>query len=123
MERSKVKQFNQDVLKAVEKVYKSYGMQYNGSSTKYSDVSLELKLKFLINGENGESGDERLFKQYAFLYGVKDNDYGKTFTQGGRTFKLTGINPRAKKYPFVGQDVKTGSSYKFTRSAIVGNLK
>lgn len=56
---------------------------------------------------------DKAAEQDAQLYGLPEGSIGKTFTAKGRTFKVTGINPRARSMPVEAVEVATGKSYKF----------
>lgn len=58
------------------------------------------------------------FEKNCFLYDLKKSDYGMQFVSQGETFELCGIKPRAKKFPLVAKNVRTGKRYKFPRRAI-----
>ncbi len=51
---------------------------------------------------------------------IRAEDYGAevTIPGSGRTYRLTGINLRAPKYPVVATEVKTGKSFKLTEDAV-----
>ena len=38
---------------------------------------------------------------------------GCEFTSGGRRFRLTGMNSKARKFPLLGEEIGTGRTYKF----------
>jgi len=76
--------------------------------------SVTFKLEISEKGENGEEPAEMEFRQWCNLFGLKPEDYGATFTYGGKTFKLVEICPTRPKYPFVGENAQ-GKRYKLGR--------
>jgi hypothetical protein len=44
---------------------------------------------------------QREFEQYATLYDLSPDDFGRTFTSQGRTFTVAGVAPRSPKRPIL----------------------
>jgi hypothetical protein len=66
---------------------------------------------------------ERDWKEWCGAYGFKESDLGKQFESNGRTFAITGIKPKSRKYAIIADDVRTGGSYKFTAESVTRSLK
>lgn len=120
----KIKQFDKQEVRrirvaiedALEKVGNQYGVQIKGGSGSFSSNNLTLKLEASIVGENGEvkSKESETFKLYAKMYGLDPTDLGKTFTTfSNKTFEITGLMTRSRKYPIIVKDVITGKGFKF----------
>tara|TARA_R110000824_G_C14928461_1_gene648479 strand:- start:131 stop:538 length:408 start_codon:yes stop_codon:yes gene_type:complete len=76
------------------------------------------KFTFVCETEDGVPAD---FARHAKSYGLTVEDYGREFTTYAGTYRLTGINPRRRKYPISGTCVRTGKGYKFPRAAVKFN--
>jgi hypothetical protein len=62
--------------------------------------------------ETGKSGEQRVFEQYARLYGLTAEDYGREFTFQRRRFKLVGFYTNSKINCLKIADAKSGTEYK-----------
>lgn len=95
-------------------------MRYTGGGEIFP-VSVDIEIS--RREENGEllSPRARDFRSQAFLYGLQAEDLGRTFTSNGKTFTITGLNRKAKKYPIIADDVD-GNSYKFPASRVKSGL-
>lgn len=63
---------------------------------------------------------ERLrFEALAEAFGLSADDYGRQFTTGRETFRITGLDPRRPKYPISAQRIPDGQSFKFTADQVV----
>lgn len=58
------------------------------------------------------------FENFAKDYDLKPEYFGREFTSKGSKFKITGINPKAPRFPVNATKVKDGSGWKFTVSTI-----
>jgi len=76
----------------------------------------------LFKGEDGMSKGQALWEEYAGLFNLPKDGFGKEFTTQGRTFVISGINPKASKMPIEATDKATGKGFKFTEQAIQGYL-
>lgn len=65
--------------------------------------------------------NEKLDKEDEFLckrVGFTQNVIGKDFNYNGSEYTLTSIKTRNRKYPVIGENKKTGRSYKFTVESV-----
>ena len=118
----KIKKFDKPACKLLAgeiqftlmKLGKKYGVEImTGNGTYTSDTyTLKLNVSRISNGKvlSKEAND---FKRYAAMHGLKAADLGRTFSSGGRTFKITGFNTKAHKYPIMGECVKSKTGFKF----------
>ena len=58
--------------------------------------------------------EKALFEVMAENYGLKPSDFGRTFSTGGETFRITAINPKRPKYPISVQRLPDKRGFKFT---------
>ena len=58
-------------------------------------------MKFEVMSKDGPSPRESAFRAYASSYGLSPDDLGKTFRSNGKTFKITGLEPKKYKRPIV----------------------
>ena len=67
--------------------------------------------------------DAECFKKNAEWLGMKPEDLGRKFKSSeGKEYTLTGYNPRAQKFPFLGRETRSGTVYKLTATMVKRGL-
>ncbi|MCE8556589.1 hypothetical protein KBY29_19950 [Ruegeria pomeroyi] len=62
---------------------------------------------------------ERLrFEALAEAFGLSQTDFGRQFSTGRDTFRITGIDPRRPKYPISAERIPDGQGYKFAAEQV-----
>lgn len=93
------------------------GLTLVRGTTRYNNLEATLKIKVQVVNEAGESERERRdFDVLSRSYGLLPEDLGTVFTSRGTDYRLTGINPRARKYPIKGERVSDNRKFKFPKS-------
>ncbi len=59
-----------------------------------------------------ETKEVTAFRKMASLYGLSPNDLGKVFTNAGEKFTISGLKPKANKYPILATR-SDGKGFKF----------
>jgi len=119
--RSKVKQLRNEIATALASVEKKHGVSFDLGRITFTDTDFRGKLT--CKSADPDAG-RKIFERDAVRVGVKKEAYGKTFTtSSGRTFRITGINTRAKKYPVNAETVNTKEAYKFAVTMLPKNLR
>lgn len=95
------------------------GVKQEGRWQYYRDGStLQVKLQFIVGGEQGVADKERAkFDLYASLFGLEPQDFGAVIMSRGKQYKLIGFNTKARKYPYLMEDVATGDQIRFADMA------
>jgi hypothetical protein len=118
-------QLHQDIFEALLPVAEKYGLHLCRKHYTYRSSECPVGLKFKVVEEDDQGNTIPLqqaeFNASCRRYDLEPSDYGREFKVGRRTFKLTGIKPRATKYPFIGDGPK-GGRYKFTRHQVLSSL-
>lgn len=83
----------------------------------YSDTGCTVKLECAGVREDGlvlskEANDLK----YAGHRGVGPDDFGRIFNAWGKEYRLTGYRTRAKQYPYLVEEIKTGKEATLTAS-------
>lgn len=81
-----------------------------GGSFNAGSFTLKLKIR---KPEEEEGAEAKTFAKYAALFGMKPEDFGKTFGFRGAIYKITGLNPRSEKFPVNAIRVSDGKPFKF----------
>ena len=117
MTKTNLKNFRNDFANAMKALEEKYGVTVEMKNISYTQDSFTTKIEVVNESDNREQTDfERnvvCFKNY----GLTKNDYKKVFKIKGEKFYLVGINPRARKYPFILRNEK-GDEYSFTANAL-----
>lgn len=119
MDRDTAKEFRKDFKTAMASLEEKYNARITLGSISFSSNSLRSKFEFVEHPENGKTIEEVEFAKVAPRYGLTGEDYGRLFVSNGETYILTGLNPRAPKYPIIGTMLRNASKrYKFTRKVL-----
>lgn len=88
------------------------GLELDVGAMRYSDDSVECKIIVKTAG-----ADEAEFNQNASWLQL-EGQYGKEFRSGGKTYTITGVAPRSRKYPVLVRSHEDGKTYKFNREVV-----
>lgn len=80
------------VNKKLEELGKETGIKFSIKNISYNEYNFSTKLEGIIENKIKENFQEQ-FNQYAILYGLKKEDYGKSFKKGNKTFTVARIEP------------------------------
>lgn len=118
--KSNLKTLRVDITAALDEVAKKHGIDLSIGNISFSANEFTTKLT-AKGSDNKTENAEMDFQRGAIRIGIKSEAYGKHFTLGGDTFKLVGINTRAKKYPLLGINGANGKTYKLPVSMLIGS--
>lgn len=115
-------QFRQDFEQAVSALEAKYQIKMDLGRITYDEQGFRGKLTAVANSQDESNSIMELnFKNNAEQYGLKANDLGKSFMSKGRSLKIVGLNPRARRFPIIAEDL-VGNKFAVTVST-VNNLK
>lgn len=121
----KIKEFDRksvaEIMAACEEalrpVAEKYGLTLERQGRTYYRDHLPVKFQLHVAQEDAEGNamDSKAkdFVRLAKAYGLAEEDYLAEFRSNGRTFRITGLNTRARGYPVLAEDVRSGKTYKF----------
>lgn len=119
--RSEVRDLR-DQLQAILTANGIEGFRMAVGNGTYTDSSVTFKVEIAELSDNGEAMTKEAveFQRMARLGLVKvpADKLFQTFTSVGRKFRLMGYNRRAKKFPFLAENVTTGAMHKFPAKTI-----
>ena len=114
------------VLEEVEKIAEGWGLGGFIKSSASNSNTLQIKIEFNVaDSTSGKalSTSEQNFRNMAFAWGMKADDFGTTFrTLTGEVYRITGANPRRRKYPISAERIRDCKNYKFSVANVVGCL-
>jgi hypothetical protein len=123
--REVCKQLRVDMNEAIKAKLEEYGLEGEFLNGSFDDELVTFKVDIKIAGAM-DKRDKKLSdsltwyaKYIAEELGVdKDDILNKEYRMGVTRYKLIGYNSKAKAYPIIMQDIKTGKKYKFAENMI-----
>ncbi|MFC3530475.1 hypothetical protein ACFOMH_20115 [Paracoccus mangrovi] len=117
----------QDMLKACQDVAARHGLVVEAKDIAGIDLrwGFDLAFRVSIPMADGTALDpERLrFEALAEAYGLSPADFGRLFSTGRESFRITGIDPRRPKYPVSAVRIPDGQGFKFTVDQVALQLQ
>jgi len=118
--REVCKQLRVDMNEAIKAKLEEYGLEgefLNGSfDNELVTFKVDIKIAGAMDKRDKKLSDSLTWyaKYIAEELGVDKNDIlNKEYRMGVTRYKLIGYNSKAKAYPIIMQDIKTGKKYKF----------
>jgi len=125
MDRKDAKRFQDWVAGQFDGVDKWEGqdLTIKGNRCTYDPTTGEVKVSLTFRLGDAKANDRAEFALFAARLGLGAEDHGQTFqfNGAGRTYTISGINPRARKRPIVA--THGGRSYIFEAEAVVRQLR
>lgn len=120
MDRTALRSFNADAIKALEQIAAEHGMSIRPGTHRFSNSNATLKFDLSDIASDGEvlTPEAQAFKANAARYGLSPDDLYGTFNFQGKQFKITGLKTRRPKFPISAENVATGRMHKFTESSL-----
>lgn len=123
--REVCKQLRVDMNEAIKAKLEEYGLEGEFLNGSFDNELVTFKVDIKIAGAM-DKRDKKLsdsltwYAQYiAEELGVdKEEILNKEYRMGVTRYKLIGYNSKAKAYPIIMQDIKTGKKYKFAENMI-----
>lgn len=109
------KRFRVAMKKALAEVEKEFGVEVEVGNIKYSESSFTITTNVLNGGK--EEALKKEFENLCTLYGLKKDDYGKTFLYNNVKTTIIGIESNRRKYPIVVKD-ENGKEFLMTTSGV-----
>lgn len=102
-DRAKVRDVRERLTQSLEQTAKVMGVAIKVGRATFSDNNITFKVEVAAIGEDGEvqSREAENFKLYAYRYGLKPEDLGKTFQYGRREYTIVGCSPRSYRFPIL----------------------
>lgn len=113
---------------AIEAVATKHGLEVSRSRCSYQMDRVKLSCFTVSTVDVAADGTtvsaaERDFRQIAHLYSLSPDDFGRVFTDfQGRSFRIEGIKPKARKNTVIAVNVKSGKAYVWPHAAVQRHL-
>ena len=104
---------SKDIEAALLAVAARHGIVIKAGRGTYTSGHLTLKIECSTVNRDGvvNSKEADDFKTYASLYDLQAGDLGKTITFSFERYTLTGIRPKATRFPILAKRVKDGKVF------------
>lgn len=96
------------------------GLQFSIGNIKFNDAEMSTRLTVTCP-ERAQDHLRRDWEVMARHYGLKPEWFGKSFTQGGKTFTIVRLDTKKRRYPVI-CDRSDGKQYKFPESIVIGRM-
>ena len=114
-------QLRKEIEAALAPIADKYGTKVVAGGIKYDDITTDITVSFRT--ETAEKSAEQLaFEKHAPAYGFKPEDFGFTFSHGGKTYKFISFKTTARKYPCV-CECSDGKQYAYEAAAMSNIMK
>ena len=117
-----LKELRADINEALAAVGEKHNVRISAKGATYDPdgANGSFKLEVLSIGASGDVHDKAAtsFVERCRLYGLKPEDLGRTFKNGGLTFTVSGLKPLARSMPILATDSASGKTYKFTAESV-----
>lgn len=118
--RNETRLIGEMALKALTEAFKDSNIQVKPERGTYGDGNCSLKFQFALRREDGtvETREAQDFRQFASMFGLKSEWFGRTFTANGQQFKITGLAIKSRRMPVLAQALRDGRAYKFPADTV-----
>lgn len=121
MNKNEFATLRQEIEAALAPIAAKYGTKAIATNIKYDDITTDVVVSFRT--ETAEKSAEQFnFEKHAVYYGFKPEDFGFTFSHGGKTYKFVSLKTTARKYPCV-CDCSDGRQYAYEVGAMLEIMK
>jgi len=126
MDRATAGAIIDEIKAALTPIGKRHRLKLAKNTARYDAAMIRLTLELECLDASGENVAERAnWDRCCRFFGLSSSDYGAVIPalDGGRDFKLVGIEPKRSKYPFTVEEVGTRKRYKLTETAVKMGLE
>jgi len=116
MDKQTAKTLLSELQKVAKKIANENSLYLEKTRGTYGNEFVDIKLSFHESDQS--TREKKNWNKNCNLYGFKKEDFGKNFTHFGETYKVIGLNTKAKKFPIYGERIKDGKKFKFKAGSI-----
>jgi hypothetical protein len=117
IDRTACKTLHADIEAALRAVAERHGLDLAVKGGSFSPNTYSPKIELRTKG--AEAGD---FARYAPLFGLAADSFGKQFVSNGAVYVVTGINPKADRFPILAERSSDRRAFKMTADAVKRGL-
>ena len=116
-DKTNLKDIRKDFDLAVKDFEKKYGVTVQMGNISFSDYQFTSKITVTSEEKCSEENERKEFSKYCRMYGLTEEDYGKTFRSGAKEYTIIGFELSRPKYCVKAKD-KDGKVSLFSELAL-----
>ncbi|MCK5644995.1 MAG: hypothetical protein KAJ19_29615 [Gammaproteobacteria bacterium] len=123
--RKNLNTFRSEINTALAAIEAKHGVKFEIGRITFTDNNFRTRLECTsASDKSGNAVDPRQtkFEANSWKFNIAKDAFGKTFSKGGRKYKIVGLNPRAKKYPLQ-CEAPNGQQWKMPLDSLPTNLR
>lgn len=120
MTKGQIKQMRAEMNQALSKISERYDVAIEIGTIRYSDTGFTAKVEGVVTADPEDLekvAKAKFLREIAGDYRIREEDFGKKFTENGRQYRIVGFNSRAHRYPVIAENIN-GVKYKFQANVI-----
>ena len=99
--------FRKDFDSTVKELAKKYNIEIKLGGIRYSETYFSAKIDAKIQGAAGKQ--EVAYERFKVTYDLPE--LNTRYISNGRTFEITGFNPRKSRFPVLVKEITTGKNF------------
>jgi hypothetical protein len=113
-----------EMVAAVAAIAAKHGISITPGRGTYSASNFTMKVEFAVKTEDGLtlSREATAYQQMCRYDGLLPEDLGREFVYGGRPIKIVGYMTKARRSPYLFQEVRTGKRFRAEAEGLVAAL-
>jgi hypothetical protein len=123
VDRANLLKFRKSFANTMKNLEIKYGLKIELGSIGFSSQQFSGRINVtLTNGESNEAVAKKQWDDNCNWFGMKKNDFGKTFQLQGQPYEIIGFNPKARKNCVKIRLVGTNNEYRMDPNAVKHQL-
>jgi hypothetical protein len=117
-DRATCKMVNEEAMALLKPLAEKYGLTLGRGAGSFADQTFNMKVTFAATAADGKSADQAEFEKVCYAFGMKPEDWHKTFSTTKGEYRLAGLLPKRSKYCVRGEATSDGSRLLFTEDVL-----
>lgn len=115
LDRSTTREIGLALQASVQAVAKELGVKIEYAGGSFAPFEATLKLKITVSSPEAQANKDEAERMNLQLLGLDPNALGRTFTQGGVEYRITGANLGRGRFPISAKRVRDEKGFKFPK--------
>ena len=113
-DRKSTENLSRQVESALAMLSADTGVEFSIRGGIYEGDGMSCRLKLECKLPGALDPDQKELAEFGYTYaGLEDDQLDAKFEYNGELYQLCGLRRRARKYPFIAQNLANGKKYKF----------
>jgi len=97
---------------ALAAIGEKHGFNAKIGGITYNASGFNTSIHATVKEVNGKTGAQLEFETYAGKFGYQKDAFGRIIVSGGKSYRIIGVNPKARTIPLIVEEMETGNKYK-----------